>query len=87
MAAFDAEVSRRWDAERITAEVLESQAARLLVHEAGLAGRPPRWDFQPFEDATLRYNRNLGGEMYDTDRDARIPRREAPVPDGPAAGR
>ena len=86
-AGFAAEVARRWDADAIRERVLESQARRLFVHEAGLHGAPPRWDFQPFEDATRRYNRNYGGEMYDTDRNARIPRREPPAADGPAGGR
>jgi len=34
-------------------------------------------------DASKLYNRNYGAELYDTDRRARIPRRDAPKPDGP----
>ena len=82
-AAFAAEVARRWDAEDLRERIIDSQTRRLYVHEAGLLGEPPRWDFQPFDDASRRYNRNLGGELYDTDRNARIPRRAAPAPDGP----
>jgi choline-sulfatase len=39
------------------------------------------WDFQPYRDASRQYNRNIAGEMYNTDRQARIPYREPPVPD------
>ncbi len=83
-AGFAAAVAARWDAPALRERILESQGRRLYVHEAGLIGAPPRWDFQPFDDASRRYNRNLGGELYDTDRNARIPRRPAARPDGPA---
>lgn len=80
---FAAEVARRWDAEALRERILESQRMRSFVHQAGMCGEPPRWDFQPMVDASRRYNRNYGAELYDSDRRARIPRRPPPVPDGP----
>lgn len=80
---FASQAAGRWDGAALRERVLASQGARLYVHQAGLAGAPPRWDFQPQQDASALYNRNYGGEMYDSDRNARIPRRDPPPPDGP----
>ena len=37
----------------------------------------------PKIDAAKQYNRNYGGELYDTDRRARVPYRAEPPKDGP----
>lgn len=73
-----------WDAATVKAQVLESQHRRHLIHRALNRGAPTPWDYQPRRDASRDYNRNYGGEMYDTDRRARIPYRDAPPPDGDA---
>jgi len=52
------------------------------VQQALLAGRVHPWDYEPRQDASRRYNRNYGGELYDTDRRARLPFRPEPAKDG-----
>jgi choline-sulfatase len=80
--AFAREVERTWDADRLRAEVIASQRARTFVQAALLEGRVTPWDYEPREDAARRYNRNYGGELYDTDRRARLPFRPEPAKDG-----
>jgi hypothetical protein len=48
-----------------------------------MKGRVQPWDWQPKIDAARQYNRNYGGELYDTDRRARVPYRAEPPKDGP----
>lgn len=81
-AGLEAIAREHWDAERVREAVLASQQRRQLVQAALQTGTIRSWDFQPYRDASRLYNRNLAGEMYDTDRKARIPYREAPIPDG-----
>jgi hypothetical protein len=52
------------------------------VQEALLRGRAHPWDYEPRADASRQYNRNYGGELYDTDRRARLPHRAEPPKDG-----
>jgi choline-sulfatase len=73
--------ARHWDSEALRDAVIASQKRRRFVHDALQVGEVRSWDFQPFEDASRRYNRNIAGEMYDTDRRARIPYRDPPLPD------
>jgi len=80
---FRAGADSHWDSEALRGEVIASQKRRRFSHEALQLGRVRSWDFQPFQDASRQYNRNLAGEMYDTDRRARIPYRDPPVADGP----
>lgn len=70
-----------WDSEAVRAAVIASQKRRRFTHDALQVGEIRSWDFQPHQDASRQYNRNFTGEMYDTDRRARIPYREPPVPD------
>ncbi|MGF7162251.1 choline-sulfatase [Rhodoligotrophos appendicifer] len=77
-AEFAAAADARWDSRALRSQVVASQQARLLVQDALLTGKVTPWDFQPLFDATKQYNRNYGGELYDTDRRARIPYREEP---------
>jgi len=72
---------RHWDSDSVRAAVIASQARRRFNHEALQTGAIRSWDFQPFQDASRQYNRNFAGEMYDTDRRARIPYRAPPLPD------
>jgi len=81
-AALEAIASDHWHTDTIREAVVESQRRRHFVHTALQTGTIHPWDFQPVRDASRLYNRNLAGEMYDTDRRARIPYREAPVRDG-----
>ena len=62
--------------------VIASQKRRRFTNDALQMGEVRPWDFQPHRDASRQYNRNLAGEMYDTDRGARIPYREPPDADG-----
>lgn len=80
-AAFAAEVEMRWDSDVLRDQIIKSQQRRRIVQEALLEGRVTPWDYQPHQAASERYNRNYGGELYDSDRRARIPRHEAPAPD------
>jgi len=79
---FRVQAERHWDIEKVNADVIASQRRRHMTHEALQTGTVRSWDFQPHRDASRQYNRNLSGEMYDTDRRARIPYRDAPIPDG-----
>ncbi len=82
-AAFAAEAAKRWDSAAIKADVIATQKARLLVQDSLLQGRIHPWDYEPRIDAAKVYNRNYGGELYDTDRRARVPYRDEP----PKAGK
>ncbi len=55
---LEAEVARRWDVERLRAEVLASQRARATVDRALRRGRYHPWDHQPLTDASTQYMRN-----------------------------
>jgi choline-sulfatase len=72
-AGFAAEAAQRWDSAAIRADVVATQKARLLVQDALVTGRITPWDWEPRIDASRIYNRNYGGELYDTDRRARVP--------------
>jgi choline-sulfatase len=56
--SLTAEVSRRWDVDRIDAEVRASQLARAAVDRGLRQGRYHAWDHQPFTDAGEQYMRN-----------------------------
>jgi len=73
-----ADAAARWDADAIRADVIASQRARLLVQDALVTGRITPWDWEPRTDASRVYNRNYGGELYDTDRRARVPYQAEP---------
>lgn len=75
---FAKEAAARWDSAAIKADVIATQKERLLVQEAILKGRIHPWDYEPRIDASKVYNRNYGGELYDTDRRARVPYQSEP---------
>ena len=79
LAKMTAEAAKRWDSDAIRADVMASQKARILVQEALVTGRITPWDWEPRTDAAKVYNRNYGGELYDTDRRARVPQRPEPA--------
>jgi choline-sulfatase len=81
---FAAEAAAKWNSVAIREQVLLSQRRRLLVQDALLKGRIHPWDYEPRTDASRQYNRNYGGELYDTDRRARIPQCPEPPKDGKA---
>ena len=78
---LQARANGHWDSEGVRAAVIGSQKRRHFTHDALQVGEIRSWDFQPYRDASRQYNRNFAGEMVDTDRRARIPYREPPVPD------
>ena len=59
-------IEQRWDFERLTVDILESQRRRNLIMRAVSLGRTPAWDFQPFEDATRMYYRG-GGNWHEAE--------------------
>lgn len=77
---LDALAAAHWDPASMRERVIASQRDRRIVHAALMRGKVTPWDFQPRRDAATEYNRNHGNELYDTDRRARIPYREAPPP-------
>ncbi|NIQ53869.1 MAG: sulfatase-like hydrolase/transferase, partial [Gammaproteobacteria bacterium] len=81
-AGLDAIAQGHWDGEAVREAVIASQRRRRTAHAALMTGASQSWDYQPWRDASRQYNRNTGGEMYDTDRRARIPYRDPPAPDG-----
>lgn len=85
LAGLMAEVARRWDLERLNAEVLASQRRRRFVYQALRAGQFRSWDFQPFADASRQYMRNHL-DLNDLERRARFPTPDIPPPDGPDIG-
>ena len=57
-AGFATEVAKRWDGAAIREEVLASQRARRVLHEAMNAGTRQSWDHAPVRDAANEYVRN-----------------------------
>jgi choline-sulfatase len=58
VAAFAEEVGRRWDSQRIRADVIRTQKARRALHAAMQTGALTSWDYQPKRDASQEYVRN-----------------------------
>ena len=73
VAAFRAEVARRWRLDVLDAEVRASQRRRRVVADALSKGEPTAWDFQPFRDASKSYVRNTI-PLDDLEAMARFPR-------------
>ena len=73
VAAFRAEVARRWDLTTLDADVRASQARRRLVGSALNRGEVKAWDFQPHKDASRAYVRNTI-PLDDLEAMARFPR-------------
>ncbi len=81
-AQFAQEAAAKWNVAALREQIIRSQRQRLFVQESLLKGRIHAWDYEPRTDAARQYNRNYGGELYDTDRRARIPQRPEPPKDG-----
>ena len=79
VAAFEAEVHKRWRPAEIKAAVIASQHARRTVDTALRKGRHVSWDHQPFEDSSNQYMRNHL-DLNEVERISRFPR-ATPVPD------
>jgi choline-sulfatase len=72
VAAYRAEVARRWDLPALHQSVLQSQRQRHLIYGALRQGRYQPWDFQPMSDASKRYIRN-DQDLPDLEAMARFP--------------
>ena len=72
VAAFHADVAKRWDLATLDAEVRASQRRRRLVDAALTKGEIRAWDFQPFRDASKQYMRN-SMDLDDLEAMARFP--------------
>ena len=81
-ARFAQEAAAKWNGVALREQIILSQRQRLFVQEALLQGLIHPWDYEPRTGAARQYNRNYGGELYDTDRRARIPQRPEPPKDG-----
>jgi choline-sulfatase len=73
VAAFRAEVERRWNLTALDAEVRDSQRRRRVVDAALAKGEIRAWDFQPLRDASKQYIRNTM-DLDDLEAMARFPR-------------
>lgn len=71
--AFRAEVRARWNLNLLHQRVLRSQAERRLVRDSESIGLRRHWDYQPPQDASLRYIRNHL-KLDDLEAKARFPR-------------
>ena len=74
-------VAETWDANAVTAAVMESQDRRRMVNDALMTGKRTLWDYRTPRDDSKDYIRNSGA-LYGAERRARLPHREAPKPDG-----
>ena len=72
VAAFRAEVARRWNLDAVHADVLASQKRRHMVYASLREGRNTPWDYQPMRDASRLYVRN-DQELNDIEAMARFP--------------
>jgi choline-sulfatase len=72
LAAFRAEVAKRWDLAALDADVRASQRRRRLVGAALNQGQIRAWDFQPIRDAARQYIRN-SMDLDDLETMARFP--------------
>jgi choline-sulfatase len=72
VAAFRAEVAKRWDLAGLDADVRLSQRRRRMVAAALNEGEIRAWDFQPFRDAARQYIRN-SMDLDDLEAMARFP--------------
>jgi choline-sulfatase len=68
-----AEVSKRWDLERLRLEVLADQGRRRLIDKAMRAGSFTPWDYTPPRNSANEYMRNHL-DLNDVERSARWPR-------------
>ncbi|HEU4825680.1 MAG TPA: choline-sulfatase [Dongiaceae bacterium] len=67
-------VGRRWDLDRLRADVIASQKQRRAIHGALITGRIAPWDYAPKVDAAALYYRNYDPQRPDPDRRLRRPR-------------
>ena len=58
--AFEAEVRERWPLEELIQRILLKQRRNALVHKALMTGEVTPLDFQPHDDAAIRYYRGHG---------------------------
>ena len=57
-SSFAAEVSKRWDSEKLRSDVIKTQKSRRALHAAMEAGAGEHWDYNPPSDASQQYVRN-----------------------------
>ncbi|MCP9482765.1 choline-sulfatase [Shimia sp. CNT1-13L.2] len=56
--AFAAEVTNRWDSEKLRSDIIATQKSRRALHAAMEAGAGEHWDYNPPSDASHQYVRN-----------------------------
>lgn len=59
-AEFAIEVAKRWDSQKLRADIIKTQQSRLALHKAmnAGAGAGTSWDYNPPSDASQQYVRN-----------------------------
>ncbi len=57
LGALLEEAREMWDAEQLKREIIADQNRRRLIQKAHQNGVPPKWDYQPFTDASEQYVR------------------------------
>ncbi|MCB0034201.1 MAG: choline-sulfatase [Anaerolineales bacterium] len=78
---FHAELLAKWDVAGLHQQVLASQHRRRLIDQAQRQGQHRPWDYQPFEDGSLKYMRNHL-DLNVLEKTSRFPSPEVPPPDG-----
>ena len=72
----------KWDVAGLHKQVVASQRRRRLIDRALREGQHTPWDFQPFEDGSLKYMRGHL-DLNVLEKTARLPSPQIPPPDGP----
>lgn len=83
---FYDEVTARWDVAALHRQVIDSQRRRRFIDRSLRNGRFTPWEFQPFDDDTLKYMRNHL-DLNELEKTARYPAPPVPPPDGPGKSR
>lgn len=78
---FHDELHAKWDVEQLHQQVLASQRKRRLIDQSLRQGQLTPWDFQPFEDGSLKYMRNHL-DLNVLEKTSRYPSPDIPQPDG-----
>ncbi len=79
---FHTELMEKWDVEGLHKQVIASQRNRRFIDRALRKGLHTPWDFQLFEDSSLKYMRNHLN-LNTLEKNARYPSPQIQPPDGP----
>ncbi len=80
---FHTELIEKWDVDALHKQVIASQRSRRFIDRALRKGLHTPWDFQPFEDSSLKYMRNHLN-LNTLEKNARYPSPQIQPPDEPS---